>query len=83
MNEHLGYEKHSPKGKNSGNSRNGYSQKQFRPVLVILQLMFQGIVMVALNLKLSRNMKKPLISWKTKLLLCMLRACLPGILKII
>ncbi len=27
MNEHLGYEKHSPKGKNSGNSRNGYSQK--------------------------------------------------------
>ncbi len=27
MDEHLGYEKHSPDGKNSGNSRNGYSPK--------------------------------------------------------
>lgn len=27
MDEHLGYEKHSPKGNNSGNSRNGYSKK--------------------------------------------------------
>ena len=27
MEEHLGYEKHSPEGNNSGNSRNGYSKK--------------------------------------------------------
>jgi putative transposase len=27
MEEHLGYEKHSVRGKNSGNSRNGYNQK--------------------------------------------------------
>jgi putative transposase len=27
IDEHLGYEKHSPKGDNSGNSRNGYSSK--------------------------------------------------------
>jgi putative transposase len=27
MNEHLGYEKHSFKGNNTGNSRNGYSEK--------------------------------------------------------
>lgn len=27
MDEHLGYEKHAVEGKNSGNSRNGYSQK--------------------------------------------------------
>ncbi len=28
MDTHLQYEKHSPKGKNSGNSRNGYSKKK-------------------------------------------------------
>ncbi len=27
MTEHLGYEKHAPEGKNTGNSRNGYSKK--------------------------------------------------------
>ena len=27
MTQHLGYEKHDPAGKNSGNSRNGYSEK--------------------------------------------------------
>lgn len=27
MTDHLGYEKHSPKGKNTGNSRNGHSKK--------------------------------------------------------
>lgn len=27
MTEHLGYSKHSPEGKNTGNSRNGYSKK--------------------------------------------------------
>lgn len=27
MTEHLGYEKHNPKGNNTGNSRNGYSKK--------------------------------------------------------
>lgn len=30
MDEHLGYEKHSPKGKNTGNSRNGYSKKTLK-----------------------------------------------------
>ena len=30
MTEHLGYEKHSPEGKNSGNSRNGYTPKTIR-----------------------------------------------------
>ena len=30
MDEHLGYEKHAPQGKNSGNSRNGYSQKTLK-----------------------------------------------------
>lgn len=30
MNEHLGYAKHSPKGKNSGNSRNGHSLKNLK-----------------------------------------------------
>lgn len=30
MDEHLGYEKHSSKGDNSGNSRNGYSRKTIK-----------------------------------------------------
>ena len=30
MDHHLGYEKHSSKGNNSGNSRNGYSQKTIK-----------------------------------------------------
>lgn len=30
MNEHLGYEKHSPAGKNTGNSRNGKSSKTLK-----------------------------------------------------
>lgn len=30
MNEHLGYEKHSPAGHNTGNSRNGKSSKTLR-----------------------------------------------------
>ena len=30
MDEHLGYEKYSIQGKNSGNSRNGYSRKNMK-----------------------------------------------------
>lgn len=30
MDEHLGYEKHAQQGKNSGNSRNGYSEKTLK-----------------------------------------------------
>lgn len=30
MDDHLGYEKHSPKGNNSGNSRNGYTPKKLK-----------------------------------------------------
>jgi len=30
MTEHLGYDKHSPEGNNTGNSRNGYSKKTIR-----------------------------------------------------
>lgn len=30
LDEHLGYEKHSPEGLNSGNSRNGYSKKKVK-----------------------------------------------------
>jgi len=33
MDEHLGYEKHSPLGNNSGNSRNGYGRKTLRSEL--------------------------------------------------
>ncbi|MBU0709201.1 MAG: transposase, partial [Candidatus Omnitrophica bacterium] len=32
MSQHLGYEKHDPKGINSGNSRNGYSEKSVKTV---------------------------------------------------
>lgn len=30
LDEHLGYEKHSPEGRNSGNSRNGHSKKKVK-----------------------------------------------------
>jgi len=30
MSEHLGYEKHSPDGDKSGNSRNGHSKKKVK-----------------------------------------------------
>ena len=30
INEHLGYPKHDPSGKNSGNSRNGFSKKTLK-----------------------------------------------------
>jgi transposase-like protein len=30
INEHLGYPKHDPAGKNSGNSRNGFSRKTLK-----------------------------------------------------
>jgi transposase-like protein len=30
MEEHLGYEKHAPAGRNGGNSRNGYSNKTLK-----------------------------------------------------
>ena len=36
MNNHLGYEKYSPKGKNSGNSRNGMSEKTVRSTLDLM-----------------------------------------------
>lgn len=38
MTHHLGYEKHSPEGKDSGNSRNGKSQKIIRGQRGPLQL---------------------------------------------
>lgn len=31
LDEHLGYSKHEAKGKNSGNSTNGYSSKKVKP----------------------------------------------------
>jgi putative transposase len=30
MDEHLGYEKHSPQGRGTGNNRNGYSTKSLK-----------------------------------------------------
>ncbi|OPX89845.1 MAG: Transposase, Mutator family [Pelotomaculum sp. PtaB.Bin104] len=33
MEQHLGYEKYSPAGNNTGNSRNGYSQKTVKTLI--------------------------------------------------
>lgn len=38
MNQHLGYEKYSPKGKNSGNSRNGTSEKSIESSLGAMRI---------------------------------------------
>lgn len=47
--EHLGYEKHSGKGDNSGNSRNGSTTKTVQSRLVNRKFRYLGIEMVNLS----------------------------------
>ncbi len=49
MEQHLGYAKHAPEGRNSGNSRNGKSSKKLRSVHGEIELDILVIAMVALN----------------------------------
>lgn len=35
MDEHLGYEKHAPKGRGTGNNRNGYSTRHHGEVIIL------------------------------------------------
>lgn len=56
--DHLGYQKHSMEGNNSGNSRNGYSSKTINLGLVKLNSKYPEIVMQSLSPRLSRNTKQ-------------------------
>lgn len=51
MDEQLGYSKYDYEGKNTGNSRNGYSKKTVTPAMEIPILMYQETVRVNLNLR--------------------------------
>ena len=57
MDEHLGYQKNSVEGNNTGNSRNGYSKKKIRPSSGKAYLPFPEIAKVILNQRLSKNMR--------------------------
>jgi hypothetical protein len=50
MREHLGYKKNSSEGDNSGNSRNGHTEKQYCLKIKVQLLMFQEIGTEHLNL---------------------------------
>ena len=56
LDEHLGYEKHSPEGRNSGNSRNGsYTKKVKTETLGDLVLNIPGTGKVILSPSSSRR----------------------------
>lgn len=63
LDEHLGYEKHAPEGRGSGNSRNGYSGKpecsqqgaQHVPALTALRRFFQRLPSSIFGLMPSAN----------------------------
>lgn len=57
MDVHLGYEKNSVSGNNSGNSRNGKYPKKFKPSTAKLLLMSLVTVTASLNLLSCLNMK--------------------------
>ena len=48
--EHLGYSKHEPAGRNTGNSRNGYSKKYSRPIWEIYRWRYPVIATLHLSL---------------------------------
>ena len=52
MEKHLGYEKHSIDGNNTGNIRNGYGKKQYPAIMVNVKLLFHVTATENLNLKL-------------------------------
>lgn len=57
----LGYSKHSPQGKNTGNSRNGTSSKTLKGGLGEIPIKVPGIAMENLTRKSSRNTRPGLM----------------------
>ena len=57
LDSHLGYEKYSPEGKNTGNSRNGKTENTIKKELGSLKLKFPGTVKDPLNLLSFPNAK--------------------------
>ena len=67
----LGYSKHSPPGKNTGNSRNGKSSKTLKGELGEIPIVFPGIVMENLTRKSSRKTRPGLMVLMRRFFLCM------------
>ena len=58
MTHHLGYEKHAPEGRNTGNSRNGKTSKTVIRVVVRLNWIYHEIGHLSLNPCLWVNAKQ-------------------------
>jgi hypothetical protein len=60
MTHYLGYEKHAPEGKNSGNSRNGKSRKRFAPSAGKFRLMSRATATPASSRSSSKSGRRAL-----------------------
>lgn len=79
MDEHLGYEKHNVEGNKSGNSRNGYSKKTIKTNYGATELALPRDRNGEFDPRSLRNIKPQVMVLKNRLLLCMPKACPPGI----
>jgi putative transposase len=70
LDEHLGYEKHSPEGKNTGNSRNGYTPKKLKGNFGEIDIITLVIAIAALSRKLLVKVKRELLTLINKFLRC-------------
>lgn len=55
MEEHLGYKKHGIDGNNSGNSRNGYSEKTIKSRFRKQELKYPGTITASSNPRLLKE----------------------------
>ena len=82
MDEHLGYEKNSALGNNSGNSRNGYDKKLSPAITESAKYPYPVTATVNLSLKSSKKDRLTQTKLNRKFLQCTLRECPSVTLKI-
>ena len=75
MDEHLGYEKNSVAGNNSGNSRNGTVNRPSLVITASARSQFRATEMVNLSQKLSKSDRHEPTRSNKKSCRCMLREC--------
>ena len=76
MDEHLGYEKNSILGNNSGNSRNGYGKKTIKSEWGESEYLYPVTEPEHLSRRLLKNGRPELMIWKLASLQCTKKACL-------
>lgn len=81
MDEHLGYEKHSAAGNNSGNSRNGYGKKTISSDYGECEIAVPRDRNVNLNLRSSKKDRLTQTKLSRRSWRCTLRECLSVILR--